>query len=562
MLSLLHIENIAVIEKTDVEFGQGLNVLTGETGAGKSIVIDAIDAVLGGRTSRELVRAGADRALVSAVFTGGGAEDWCAENGVDIEDGELVLQRRIGAEGKSGCRVNGAPVSVTQLRELGALLLDIHGQNDGRQLMNEERHREYLDRFGELGSALSEYRGVFEKYRETLKEIDRLSLDEFEKQRLTESLKLKIEELEDANLRPGEQEGLAARRELLRNSGKLTEAVDNAYEALYGGDAAAIALSDEAAGYLGRVSSSSEELEKAEKAVTEARYMLEDAAERLRDFRRTLDFSPEEYDKLEERLDVLNRLSRKYGGDEEHMLALLEDCRVRLDDIEYASDRLEKLSRELEIRKKETAAAAAELSAKRRKAGDLLEKRIVAELTELNMPSVRFEVELLPKAGGFGYDSYGGDEIRFLMSANAGEEPGRISRIASGGELSRIMLAMKSVFAGKDKVESLVFDEIDAGVSGIAAQRVGEKLCALSLHKQILCVTHLPQIAAMADTHFVIEKSERGGRTFTNVTELDREGRQMELARLHGGDNITETTRKSAEEQLTAAETYKTCVHR
>lgn len=553
MLTMLHIENIAVIECADIEFAGGFNVLTGETGAGKSIVIDSLDAVLGGRASRELVRAGADKATVSAVFSSDGAEKWCEENDVDPEEGGLVLQRRISADGKSACRVNGVPVSVSQLRELGGALLHIHGQNDGRQLMDEASHREYLDRFGVDEDIIAGYAASYGELRSIQKEIRRLSLDDAEKERLVDSLRAQIEELENAALRDGEEAELEERRELLKNAGKLTEAVDIAYAALYGSDDSAIMAAGEAENALSRASGWSDEAAAAEKLITEARYILEDAAERLRDFRERLDFSPEEYDRLETRLALIHRLSRRYGRDEAGMLEHIGECRARLDDIEYAGDRLVKL--EARLREKEKAAndSAAKLTSARMAAAERLEERIVSELRELNMPSVSFKVEISPKK----LDATGVENIRFLMSANAGEAPGRISKIASGGELSRIMLAMKSVFVEGDAVPAMVFDEIDAGVSGVAAQRVGEKMARLARTKQVLCVTHLPQIAALADTHFVIEKVEKDGRTYTSVRELDEEGRARELARLHGGDNITGTTLDSAREQLAAAGKFK-----
>lgn len=557
MLITLHIENIAVIERADIEFGAGFNVLTGETGAGKSIVIDALDAVLGGRTSRELVRSGAEKASVTAQFSGDGAARWCEENGVDPDDDGLVLQRRIGPDGKSSCRVNGVPVSVSQLRELGALLLDIHGQNDGRQLMDEARHRDYLDSFGCLGNERSRYGEAYARYRATRREMDGLMLDEAERDRLTETLRYQIEELEAAELREGEEDELNARRALLRNAGKLTEAAEGAYEALSGGEYSAVGLSQEAEALLSRARGMSGALEKAVASVTEARYLLEDATETLRDFTASLDFSPDEYDRLESRLSLLRRLSKKYGRDEAGLIELLEESRRRLDDIEYAGDRLVKLEKELALRQGEAMSAARALSEARKSAAKALKERITGELRDLNMPSVRFEVEIAPLGGEPGFDAHGCDEIRFLMSANAGEAPGRISKIASGGELSRIMLAMKSVFAENDEVQAMVFDEIDTGVSGVAAQRVGEKMSRIALKKQVLCVTHLPQIAALADQHFVIEKQERGGRTFTSVTELDIPGRARELARLHGGDNVTETSLRAAGEQLNAAEAFK-----
>lgn len=556
MLNELHIENIAVIERADIRFTGGLNVLTGETGAGKSIVIDSIGAVLGERVSRELVRRGADRGLVSAVFDLGGTEQWLRENDIEAED-ELILQRRISADGKSSCRICGTPVTAAQLKELAALLVDIHGQNDGRQLMDERRHMEYLDRFGRYEDSIAAYGGEYAKYKALEKEIAKLNMDELEKARLSDSLRYQIEELEKAELKIGEREELSARRDLLRNSEKLTEAIEEAYSALYGGDENAVSLAQNAEYYAQRAAAIAPELEKAQAGIGEAVFALSDAAELLRDFKDSLDFSPEEYDRLETRLSLLNKLERKYGKDEEELLEYLRQCQDKLDEIQYADERLVKLEKERETQKKQCLSAAKELSQRRRAAAKALEGRIVSELRDLNMPSVRFAVEFAPVENKLGFDANGLDQIRFVMSANAGEEMGRISKIASGGELSRIMLAMKNVFAENDPVSTMIFDEIDTGVSGIAAQRVGEKLYCVSRGKQVMCVTHLPQIAAMADSHFVISKEERSGRTYTEVYPLDTEGRKRELARLHGGNHITETTLASAQEQLLAAEKYK-----
>ena len=556
MLSELHIENIAVIERSDIRFGPGLNVLTGETGAGKSIVIDAIGAVLGDRVSRELVRHGADRAMVSAVFEGVCVENWLAENEIDCEE-ELILQRRIQPDGKSSCRVCGTPVTAAQLRELGSLLVDVHGQNDGRQLMDERRHREYLDRFGELEHALESYRKEYDQYRAIRKEIENLSMDELEKERLSESLQAQIRELEHAELKAGEKDSLTARRDLLRNSEKLTEALDEAYAMLSGGEENALSLAQNASWYASRAAAVAPVLEGAAKSIDEAVFSLSDAAETLRDFRESLDFSPEEYDELESRIALLNKLERKYSRTDADLIAYLDECREKLDNIQYAEERIEKLRRELAAQTDRCRRAAAALSAKRREAADRLQARIVSELRELNMPSVRFSVDFQTLEGEPGFDANGADQIAFVMSANAGEELGRISRIASGGELSRIMLAMKNVFAEKDPVGTMIFDEIDTGISGVAAQRVAEKLYAVSRGKQVLCVTHLPQIAAMADCHYLIDKKEHDGRTYTQVTKLDREGQAAELARLHGGENVTLITLASAQEQLASAERFK-----
>ena len=556
MLQELHIENIAVIERADIDFAAGLNILTGETGAGKSIVIDAIGAVLGGRVSRELVRRGADKAVVTAVFDPDPALDWLRDNGIDAEE-ELILQRRISGEGKSGCRVCGVPVTASQLKELGALLVDVHGQNDGRLLMDERLHRGYLDRFGRLQPELDAYRVQFEAYNAIRREMGRLSMDEVEKERLSESLRYQIAELERAELKIGEKDALVSRRDLLRNAEKLTEAVDQAFAALYGGEENAVSLTQNAEYYASRASAIAPELEATVGSLHEAAFALSDAAETLRDFRESLDFSPEEYDALESRIALLNKLERKYARSVDELPAYLDECREKLGDIEYADERLEKLQRELEAQKKRCLAAAQTLRKARQHAAQELQKRIEAELRQLSMPSVRFAVAFEPLETEPGFDANGADEISFVMSANAGEELGKISRIASGGELSRIMLAMKNVFAENDPVPTLIFDEIDTGVSGVAAQRVGEKLYTVSRGKQVLCVTHLPQIAAMADSHYLIAKEERGGRTYTRVDALDREGQREELARLHGGDRITPTTLASAEEQLRGAEEFK-----
>ncbi|MBQ9687200.1 MAG: DNA repair protein RecN [Oscillospiraceae bacterium] len=556
MLNELHIENIAVIERADIAFGSGLNVLTGETGAGKSIVIDSIGAVLGERVSRDLVRRGAEKGLVTAVFDLSGCEQWLKDNEIDAED-ELIIQRRIMADGKSSCRICGAPVTAVQLKDLATLLVDIHGQNDGRQLMDERRHRDYLDRFGVDFAAQDAFRQSYEQYTSLAKELASLEIDEIEKERLSDSLRYQIEELERAQLKTGEYDGLCARRDLLRNSEKLTEALDTAISLLAGEEDSAVSMAQNAAYYINRAASYTSELENAAQAVSNAAFELSDAAETIRDLRGSLDFSPEEYDSLETRIALLNKLQRKYNRDEDALIEYLDACREKLDHIQYADERSAKLKKQLDEAQRCCMKQAEQLSTIRRRAAKELETRISQELRELNMPSVRFAVEFTPIEKKPGFDAHGCDRIRFVMSANAGEELGRISRIASGGELSRIMLAMKNVFAENDPVATMIFDEIDTGVSGIAAQRVGEKLFSVSMGKQVMCVTHLPQIAAMADQHYLISKEERDGRTYTDVVALDREGRKQELARLHGGDHITLTTLASAEEQLQACERFK-----
>ena len=556
MLRSLHIENIAVIERADIEFSPGLNVLTGETGAGKSIVIDSIQAVLGGRVSRELVRAGAEKAAVSAVFDGECAADWCRENEVDEED-ELILQRRLGVDGKSSCRVNGQPVSAAQLRALGALLLDIHGQNDGRQLLDERQHLGYLDRFAGDEEELNAFRADYEAYCALKREREGLAMDESEKLRLEDSLRHRVAELTKAEIRVGEEAELIARRDLLRNSEKLTEFLNAAYAALYGSDEGAVSLCGDAEYAVGRAAAWCQELAPLSEQIRSAAMALQDAAEIIREKQGELDFSEEEYDALEERLSLLRRLEKKYMTDEEGLSALLEEAKRQLDELEYAGDRLEKLEKALHAARETCRRSAGALRKKRMEAGERLQTRIVEELRELCMPSVRFIADFSPVAGEDGFNATGSDSVRFLMSANAGEAMGPISRIASGGELSRIMLALKNVFAEKDDIPTQIFDEVDTGVSGLAAQRIGEKLAELSVRKQVLCVTHLPQIAAMADTQLRVEKSERQGRTFTKVVELDRQGRVEELSRLTGSGVITEALQQSAGEMLDRAAAYR-----
>ncbi len=560
MIQLLHIENIAVIDKADVTFGGGLNVLTGETGAGKSIIIDALSAVTGGRASRELVRTGASGATVTAVFDGVDAAQWLDDNGITPDDdGKLFILRKITAEGKNSCRVNGCPVSVAQLRELGAMLVDIHGQNDGRKLLDEHAHRAYLDTFGDLGQDVADYYDTYKALRDKQVEIEKLTMDEGEKERRIDTLRFQLDELERADIRPGELDEITERRELLRNASKLTGGLDGALTALFGGEdlPGAVALIGDAAQQTDGAARFSSELSSLAEKLRDLGFAAEDAAEELRDFRAGLEFSPDELDRLDARLDILKRLMRKYGKDEQSLLEYSQSCRAELDDIEFASDKLAGLEKQRSALIKQAKDKAAGLTDKRRAAAQLLTARIRDELGGLNMAGVRFEVEFEPAKSADGLGPSGGDELRFLMSANAGQAPGRISRIASGGELSRIMLALKNVLTENEDVGTMVFDEVDAGVSGIAAQRVSEKLADLSRARQVLCVTHLPQIAVMADTHFEISKTVRDGHTFTDVCVLDDDGREREVARLIGGENITDTTLKSAAEQIASASGYK-----
>ncbi len=560
MLSLLHIENIAVIESADIAFAPGFNALTGETGAGKSIVVDAMSAVTGERTSRELIRTGAKSALVTGAFTNVKALPWFAENGLGPdENGELLLQREIMPDGKNLCRVNGRPVTVAQLKTLGRQLLNIHGQHDGQQLLDESCHLGYLDRFGALEGALGVYRGAYEELTALDGKISRLQMDESEKARRVDALQFQINELERAELSAGEEEALMERRDILRNAADLSEAAQGASYALSGDEDSpgAADLLMEAEQALERVSGVSAQLDELREKLTDCRCQVQDVAESARDLRGSFDFEPGELDQIEGRLDLLYRLKKKYGSSVEEMLDYLDKCRGELDEIAFADDALARLSAQREKALADAKAKAEELSQARKKAGGALEERIQSELAQLDMPKVRFRVELAPVESETGLCADGMDTVRFLMSANVGEDLKPIQKIASGGELARIMLALKNVLAENDDVDTLVFDEVDTGVSGRAAQKVAQKLAQVARGKQVLCVTHLPQIAAMADVHFSVEKGERGGRTYTAVETLDRTRRQGELARLTSGEQITQAALDSAGELLDAAEAYK-----
>ena len=547
MLSLLHIENIAVIESADISFDRGFNVLTGETGAGKSIVIDAISAVLGERAYRDMIRTGAAKASVRAVFTDVPEYPWFSENGVDY-DPETVIQREIYLDGKNICRVNGSLVSVSILRKLGIQLINIHGQHDSASLFDEENHLAFLDAFADNQSLRESYSQAYQKVTELRREIDSLTMDESEKLRRMETLKYQIGEIEKAQLEPGEDEALEQRRKLLQNAEKLSSGLEEATQCLYGGEdtdgaAGLLAQAEHALARLGRFSDSFQSIHD---RVADLMYQVQDAAEEVRDTRDSLNYSADELEQIESRLDVIHKLRRKYGVTCEDILAYLEKAKRELDEIEFADDHLERLKGKLKKAEKTAWDQALALRKNRQEKAELLSQRILTELSQLDMPRVQFscrfqELELTPN---------GADGVAFYMSANAGEALKPMSKVASGGELARIMLAMKNVLAEKDQVNTLIFDEVDTGVSGRAAQKVAEKLRSVASHKQVLCVTHLPQLAALADTHLLIAKSERDGRTYTSVTPLDLEGRKRELARIIGGANITQTTLKSAEEML------------
>ena len=558
MLSLLHIENIAIIQSADITFDGGFNVLTGETGAGKSIVIDAISAVLGQRTSRELIRTGAKSALVTAVFTGLPRLAWLEENGFSQGE-ELLLQRELQGDGRNACRLDGRPITVTQLRELGRQLLDIHGQHDGQQLLDPACHLAYLDSFGKTGELLADYRRAYGEADRLKKQIASLAMDEAERTRRVDTLEYQIAELERAGLRPGEDRELDERRALLRGAGKVMDALQRAQFALLGsedsqGACDLIAQAEDALGALGRYGGEMAALGDQVAALSLA---AQEAAQRVREAAEEMEFSPGELDQLEGRLDVIYRLKKKYGPTVEDMLSYLERCREELDRIQFADDTIARLEKELTGARKAAREKGEALTAARKAGAKALQARVEEELRQLDMPKVRFETEFSPSPGEDGMDQTGMDQVQFLMSANLGESLRPIQKVASGGELARIMLALKNVLAQDDGIGTLVFDEVDTGVSGRAAQKVAEKMAHVARCKQVLCVTHLPQIAAMADAHFSVEKGEREGRTYTRVEWLDRAGREAELARLMGGGAVSGALLQSARELLDRAEEYR-----
>jgi len=547
MLSLLHIENIAVIEQADISFDKGFNILTGETGAGKSIVIDAISAILGERAYRDMIRTGANKASVRGVFTDVPEFSWFEENGVAY-DPETVVQREIYLDGKNVCRVNGALVSVTILRKLGIQLINIHGQHDSASLFDEANHLVYLDAFADDAELIAAYGQKYSAVVQLQNQIRKMTMDEGEKLRRMETLRFQIEDISKADLQPGEDEELESRRKLLQNAEKLSDGVNAAVVSLYGGedtDGAASLLAD-AERELARLSRFTDAFSALHERVSDLMYQVQDVAEEIRDARDDLSYSAGELDAIEARLDVIHKLRRKYGATCKEILEYLEQAKEELDRIAFADDHLEKLKVKLDRAEKEAWSAAYELRKCRQEAAKRLSERILDELAQLDMPRVQFECVFTEQE----LSADGADAVAFYMSANAGEALKPMSKVASGGELARIMLAMKNVLAEKDQVSTLIFDEVDTGVSGRAAQKVAVKLRSVARHKQVLCVTHLPQLAALADTHLLIAKEERAGRTYTTVTPLDFEGRKQEVARIIGGANITEITLQSAEEML------------
>ena len=545
MLRLLHIENIAVIEQAEIAFGDGFHAMTGETGAGKSIVIDAISAILGERAYRDMIRTGSSKASVRAIFDRVPQLPWFAENDVPYEE-ELIVQRDIYLDGRNVCKVNGVAVTVNVLKKLGIRLINIHGQHDSAALFDETYHLSFLDSFASTAPLLEEYVQAYEAMQTLRRELNRLSMDEGEKLRRMETLKYQIDEISRAKLKAGEDEELEARRKLLQNSEKLSDGLEEAAEALDGDETGAATLLALAERALQRISRFDDSLSAIHDQVADLMYQVRDAAELVQEKRDELAYSAEELERMEERLDIIHRLRRKYGATCADILAYLDKAKTELEEIEFADDRVAQLQSKLKSAEKTAKERALRLREERKASAVGLTERILQELADLDMKKVQFSCEF----GETELSPVGADSLAFYMSANVGEALKPMNKVASGGELARIMLALKNVLAEKDGAATLIFDEVDTGVSGRAAQRVAEKLRAVSGNKQVLCVTHLPQIAALAQTHLLIAKDEREGRTYTTVTPLEFEGRRAELARMIGGANITETTLRSAAEML------------
>lgn len=553
MLTNLYIENIAVIEKSNIDFTHGLNVLTGETGAGKSIVIDAINAVLGKRSSRGMIRTGADAAYVSATFEELSelVHKKLAAMGYYAEDGSLILSRELSASGKNTCRINSRPATVAALKELGEYLINIHGQNDNLELMNPALHIVYIDALADIGERLSAYRGLYRELRAVEEELNSADTDESERLRRMDLLSFQITELEDADITIGEYDALSEERNALQNREKIAKELMRARIALDGDDEVdgALRMTDDAATSVMNASRYLSTLEGAADRLSSALYELQEISRELEGAMDDIDADPHRLEEIEERLDLLYRLRHKYGDSEEELLAYLDHAKKEfnaLSDYAFNREQLEKRRDELY---NSAYNSAKELSDIRKKVCETFRESVEREMAFLLMPNVRLEIQQEEVE----MNTRGIDKIEFLISVNPGEEPKPVSKIASGGELSRMMLAIKTVLSRADFVQTLIFDEIDTGISGSAADRVGKKLHQLSADSQVLCVTHQAQIAAFADNHLFISKSVHDERTFTQVDSLDEDGRIRELARIVGGEQITDSALNHAKQLLNTA---------
>ncbi len=547
MLSQLIISNVAVIEKSEITLFGGFNVLTGETGAGKSLIIDSLNMVLGERSSRDIIRHGEKRAKVEAMFLLSDAEKSALEEEIGpFEGNEIPISREIFDDGRNVCKVNGEMSSVAGLKKIGHLLVNIHGQNDGQKLLSKANHIDFVDHYALSGNLLAEYKEIYSKIKETEKEIESLKCDESEKLRKLDSLRFWLSEIDSADLIEGEEEELSEKLKIIKNSEKIKMSVIGAYEALYGGDINACACLSGAVNTLSDAASCDGEMAKKIDELSEILYRAEDVAREISSYGSNLDFDEGELSQIEERLYLISKLKTKYGSSISEILSYADTLREEVKNIEFSGEREAELSKELTALREKLSLCADKLSSKRKAAAEKIEKGVNEELKFLDMEKVRFGV-LVEKDN---FASNGQDKIEFMVSTNPQENLKPLVNIASGGEMSRICLAIKTVLSDADGVGTLVFDEIDTGVSGKAAGRIGEKLCSLGKKKQVICITHLPQIASLAENHYLIEKSFENESFSTNVHILDHHERVLEVARIISGDNISESAKKAAEEMI------------
>ena len=552
MLSQLYIKNIAVISEASIDFGPRFNVFTGETGAGKTILVSAINGVLGARMSRDIIRSGEDSAYVSALFTQL-PQDVCTkieEMGFEMQDDTLLIAREVGS--RNLCKVNGRPATVQLLREIASMLIDVHGQKDNHRLLSPENHIAYIDAFGGLEDCRREYQVLYEKILEVRNQLERVNRRDREKEHQVDLLTYQIGEIESAALHPGEEEELLLKRDQIANAERIIRLLSQSKQLLDGEEEVSgiLQMFEELTNNLSQLTHFLPQMEPLAMRMEEIGYDLSDCAGDLGNYLDQMDYQPQELEQVEERLDLIYRLKRKYGNSVEEILEYLEKSREQLQQLNLSEEKAQALQEEYLRLKPQVQQAADLLTSRRHKAAKEFLSRVKKELEFLNMPSVRLSVS----AGRSGWKPDGQDELEFLISSNAGEEPKPLAKIASGGELSRVMLSIKNVLAQKDRVGTAVFDEIDTGVSGKAAQKIGQKLQEVSHNRQVICVTHLAQVAVYADHHLLIEKSEEDGRTYTRIKPLDRQGRVEEIARMISGENLTETAIQNAREMLSLAD--------
>ena len=550
MLNQLSVRNVAVIDKLDINFHDGVSVLTGETGAGKSIIIDSINMILGDRANKELVRYGTDKAVVQAVFDAPKSViNILEENDIDVEDETVIITRQVTKEGKSAARINGMVVTLNILREISDRLINIHGQHDNQALLTPIRHITFLDAYADNEEYINRYKDILSKKREIEKKISSLEMDEQEKMQRIDLLEYQVNEIKKASLEKGEEDDLREQRDIYTNAEQITKSVNEAYMNLYEGDEIQSAYDgiSIAVNEISQISDLNPQLKSIYDTLNEIMYSLEDTAHEIKEFGETVEFDEQTLNEIEERLDLISRLKRKYGNSIEEILEYLKKAESELNDIKLSDERTNELKEELKNITKELKEKGNVLTQRRENAAKVLEENIEKSLHELNMEKSKFKVSI--ENDGTFYDN-GMDKVEFLISTNPGEPLKPLVKIASGGELSRVMLAIKSILADSDGVDTMIFDEIDTGVSGKAAMSIAKKLAVIAKNKQVICITHLPQLTAMADNHYLIQKNTDGELASTTLKELDEEGRELELARIIDGGEVTELALSHAKQML------------